>query len=51
MKNARRWAFSIIHNCLVHPMLPLGELAEAMGAKRVAGWIYKAHDVTVPEER
>lgn len=33
MKNARRWAFSIIHNCLVHPLLPLGELAEVVGAE------------------
>lgn len=50
MKTARRWALSIVHNCVVHPMLPLGELAEVLGAKRVAGWIFKAHDRTVPEE-
>ncbi len=48
MKN--RWVLSIVHNCIVHPLLPLGELAEAMGAKKLAAWISKAHDKTVPEE-
>lgn len=45
---ARGLLVSIIHNVIVHPLLPLAEVCERVGLKRVARAIYEVHDESVP---
>lgn len=49
----RDWCWSVIHNCVIHPLLPLATLCTASGIPVLVGIgdaVYRAHDQTVPEE-
>lgn len=46
------WAAVVIHNCVVHPLLPLAEVLDVLPfnrARRVAAVMFEAHDRTFPE--
>lgn len=43
------WVRCIVHNSVIHPILPIAELLETMGMRRFPKFIYDLHDATVPE--
>lgn len=46
------WARVVVHNMLVHPLLPFADVAKHYGGRKacaVAGAVYWLHDVTVPD--
>ena len=47
----RWWALVVIHNALVHPVLPVAEVLSYGGprCRRVADALYALHDATYPE--
>lgn len=42
------WARSVVHNMVVHPLLPLADLLALAGFKRIAATIHGWHDDSVP---
>lgn len=46
----RKALLFVVHNCLVHPLLPLASLLEALGGRKISRRIYGWHDRTAPEE-
>lgn len=53
-KYSKRWWLAVVvHNCVIHPMLPLAEaldLRPSHHAKLLSALIYKIHDKSYPEE-
>jgi hypothetical protein len=50
--SAKWWVAVVVHNCIVHPLLPIGEVLDVLPsrrAKRIAALIFKAHDSSFPE--
>lgn len=47
-RGALWWAKCVVHNCLVHPMLPLADLLDTLGEKRVSKAVFWLHDHTAP---
>lgn len=49
--SARWWALVIVHNALVHPVLPFAEALSFGGprCRRVADALYALHDASVPK--
>lgn len=45
----RWWALCLTHNCIAHPLLPVGEVLTGLGLPGAADYIWKFHDRTVPE--
>lgn len=43
------WACSVVHNMVVHPLLPLADLLAFLGARRVPAVIHSWHDASVPD--
>lgn len=46
------WGLVVLHNCVVHPWLPLADVLDTIPsrrAKRVAALVYLAHASTFPE--
>ena len=48
-RDLRWWCLCFAHNCLIHPLLPFADAADALGAKKLARVVYTAHDYTVPQ--
>ena len=42
------WARCIVHNWIAHPLLPLADLLDELGERRVSGLLYDLHDTTCP---
>lgn len=50
--SAKWWFLDVIHNCVIHPVLPLADILDAAGSRRlrkVAQLVYQAHDASFPE--
>ncbi len=47
-RNWKWWTLDIIHNIVIHPFLPLADVLEHCGLKRVANLVYWLHDHTAP---
>ena len=47
--SARWWALVVVHNAVIHPLLPLAELCAVLGLRRIAEFVFWAHDRTVPD--
>ena len=47
--SAAWWGLCLLHNCVIHPLLPLGDLLDLAGCGRAARGIYWLHDHTFPE--
>lgn len=46
------WGLVVLHNCVIHPWLPLADLLDTFPsrrAKKVAAVLFAAHDNTYPE--
>lgn len=48
-RTPRWWALCLFHNWLVHPIMPLADLLDELGEKRVSGLLYHLHDKSFPE--
>lgn len=48
-KDLRWWGLCLLHNCIVHPLLPIAEVLDSMGSKRAAKAVFDLHDRTVPD--
>lgn len=54
MSARRWWLLCVIHNCVIHPWLPLADAIDAVSRiilgrpSRLAGALYTAHDRTAP---
>lgn len=48
-RDLRWWVKCVVHNVLIHPMLPAADLLETLGMRRVPGVVFKLHDRTAPE--
>lgn len=46
MKTREWWARCIVHNVLVHPLLPLADALDALGFRALPRAVYWAHDWT-----
>lgn len=47
----RRLARSIMHNCIVHPLLPIAAVLDALGVcSEVSRALDRLHDATAPME-
>ena len=42
------WIKSIVHNCIIHPVLPLADAMERMGFKRFPQAMFWLHDNILP---
>jgi hypothetical protein len=38
-----------VHNCIVHPLLPIAEMLDSLHLKAVADVIFAFHDATAPD--
>lgn len=50
--SAAWWALVFVHNVVVHPILPIADVAAAFGGPRCrrAAWIvFRLHDATIPK--
>ena len=45
---ARWWALSVVHNMVVHPLLPAADALHAIGLRRAAQIVYDWHDKSAP---
>lgn len=48
----RWWAFVVVHNCLVHPILPVADLFDVAPSRRLrrgAAFMFRIHDATAPK--
>lgn len=43
------WFFCLVHNWLVHPLMPLADLLDTMGERRVSSKLYALHDNSFPQ--
>lgn len=43
------WSLCLVHNMLVHPLMPFADLLEACGERWVSGALHRLHDNTIPE--
>lgn len=48
-RTPRWWALCLFHNWFVHPIMPLADLLDELGEKRVSGLLYQLHDKSFPE--
>ena len=51
-RSPRWWAVFVLHNCVIHPLLPVGALASLVGGpgQHLADAIWWLDDHTVPDE-
>ena len=42
------WALCVVHNCVAHPLMVPAEALDRAGLTKMADYIYKFHDVTIP---
>lgn len=42
------WAMNLIHNLIIHPLLPFADMVFYLNWKRPADFIYELHDITTP---
>jgi hypothetical protein len=50
--SAKWWGLLVLHNNLVHPVLPLAEVLDVLPSRRlrrVAKLVFDAHDASYPE--
>lgn len=46
------WVRVFVHNGVVHPLLPFAEIFDRLpfrSTRKIASWVFRAHDATVPE--
>jgi len=43
------WVRCVVHNVLVHPLLPIADLLDHLGCPVLPRIIYSAHDASAPE--
>jgi len=48
-RGIRWWTLCVVHNAIVHPILPLAEVLDAMGFRKIADAVFWVHDNTVPD--
>lgn len=53
-KHGKRWWLAVVvHNCVIHPLLPLAEvldLGTSARSKLLSALIFKLHEKSYPEE-
>jgi hypothetical protein len=42
------WIKCVIHNCVIHPMLPLADALNALGLRALPHAVYWLHDRSAP---
>ncbi len=47
-KDPSWWALCVLHNCVVHPWLPLADAMQAFGFKRIPAFVFWLHDHSAP---
>lgn len=47
-RNATWWIRCVVHNCIIHPMLPLADALSAAGLHAVPNFVYWLHDSSAP---
>lgn len=48
-RTPRWWALCLFHNWIAHPLMPLADLLDEIGEKRVSALLHRLHDTTYPE--
>jgi hypothetical protein len=47
-RNAMWWLKCVVHNMVIHPLLPAADLIDTLGFKRLPALVYRLHDTIVP---
>jgi hypothetical protein len=43
------WVLCVVHNIIVHPLLPAAEVLDVLGFRRASDFVFWLHDNTVPD--
>jgi ACR3 family arsenite efflux pump ArsB len=46
--NYKYWVMNLLHNWLVHPLLPIADIFMALNCRKVSDKIYLLHELTCP---